>query len=162
MKLRPRISPLMADQSAVDMKVAISPSQVSPPTSHTIRPSVAMVSNTMRAVRVRHRASVPPTLLQTMTGVPMTRRASDGTGNWNRAGRKSGGPRRLRFDTAPNELRATEHDTPVRVASIQCFEQRHADCRGDRKPFMPGACECECHDQPPSPPSLPLTGGKQP
>jgi len=29
--------------------------------------------------------------------------------------------------------------------SIQCFENRHGDCKGSCEPFQPEDCECSCH-----------------
>lgn len=58
-------------------------------------------------------------------------------GAWNRAGRRSGGARRFIIRSGVGA------DRPA--LSIQCFERRHADCRGNCKPFGPESCECPCH-----------------
>src|SRR5579859_7968670 len=63
----------------------------------------------------------------------------EGTGNWNRSGRHSGGYRRPRLPAAVGESKA--------ILSIQCYERRHADCQGTCKPFAPDKCECACHQK---------------
>lgn len=66
-------------------------------------------------------------------------RPSEGSGNWNRAGRRSGGNRPAKIPLARIA------GDPCPALSIQCFEGRHGDCFGSCEPMMPGRCECGCH-----------------
>lgn len=64
------------------------------------------------------------------------------SGNWNRAGRKSGGYK-------PSKITVfVKSSKPLPDLSIQCFEKRHKECSGDCHPFGYGKCECECHPNP--------------
>lgn len=65
-------------------------------------------------------------------------RPSEGGGNWNRAGRRSGGDRPLHVQGTPSRAARP-------LLSIQCFEQRHGDCDGACTPWLLGDCECPCH-----------------
>ena len=62
-------------------------------------------------------------------------------GFWNRQARRSGGYKKFLL---PKDAQIT--DSPL--LSIQCFEDRHADCLGDCKSFAPESCGCPCHKQP--------------
>lgn len=60
-------------------------------------------------------------------------------GYFNRAGRRSGGPRKLLFHE-----RGGYAGPPL---SIQCFEQRHVECRGSCEPMSRETCGCLCHSK---------------
>lgn len=63
-------------------------------------------------------------------------------GNWNRAGRKSGGYRKTPIFYGANSM-----DSSLPMLSIQCYERRHSEC--DKKLFLQhGQCECKCHAKP--------------
>jgi len=57
----------------------------------------------------------------------------------NRAGRRSGGER-------PKEIPVRRGGLGEPLASIQCFERRHAECRGSCEPISREACACKCHE----------------
>jgi hypothetical protein len=63
------------------------------------------------------------------------------TGNWNRNGRRSGGDPRPIIGGRPLS------SEPAATLSMQCFENRHADCRGDCSPFFSEPCGCACHER---------------
>lgn len=71
----------------------------------------------------------------------MSRRPSEGRGNWNRAGRKSGGDRPFKLGVGNVSFPTVPPDPHL---SIQCFERRHGDCHGHDTMFNM-ACGCGCH-----------------
>ncbi len=68
----------------------------------------------------------------------MSKQPSEGSGHWNRTGRRGGGSR-------PVHLPGARADSAAPVLSIQCFEGWHGECLGTCKPFMPRPCGCQCH-----------------
>lgn len=68
----------------------------------------------------------------------MTHRPSEGSGHWNRSGRRGGGDR-------PAVIPVGRPAKTLPLLSIQCFERRHGECFGSCAPFAPGRCECPCH-----------------
>lgn len=61
------------------------------------------------------------------------------SGHWNRTGRRSGGNRPFRVVVS-----RSEDATPL---SIQCFERRHVECRGNCEPISGEPCGCACHEE---------------